>query len=41
MLVKYEDVSPKQFNCKGDSGAEIFKLTTYTANDTDGPDQGL
>ena len=29
MLVKYEDVSPKQFNCKGDSGAEIFKLTTY------------
>ena len=30
MLVKYEDVSPKQFNCKGDSGAEIFKLTTYT-----------
>jgi prepilin-type N-terminal cleavage/methylation domain-containing protein len=31
MLVKYEDVSPKQFNCKGDSGAEVFKLTTYTA----------
>jgi prepilin-type N-terminal cleavage/methylation domain-containing protein len=31
MLVKYEDVSPKQFNCKGDSGAEIFKLTTYPA----------
>lgn len=30
MLVKYEDVSPKQFNCKGDSGAEVFKLTTYT-----------
>ena len=30
MLIKYEDVSPKQFNCKGDSGAEIFKLTTYT-----------
>jgi prepilin-type processing-associated H-X9-DG protein len=29
MLVKYEDVSPKQFSCKGDSGAEIFKLTTY------------
>jgi prepilin-type N-terminal cleavage/methylation domain-containing protein/prepilin-type processing-associated H-X9-DG protein len=29
MLVKYEDVSPKQFNCKGDSGAEIFKVTTY------------
>lgn len=31
MLVKYEDVSPKQFNCKGDSGAEIFKLSTYTS----------
>jgi prepilin-type N-terminal cleavage/methylation domain-containing protein len=29
MLIKYEDVSPKQFNCKGDSGAEIFKLTSY------------
>ncbi|MGD0596082.1 MAG: type II secretion system protein [Sedimentisphaerales bacterium] len=29
MLVKYEDVSPKQFNCKGDSGAEVFKITTY------------
>jgi prepilin-type N-terminal cleavage/methylation domain-containing protein len=31
MLVKYEDVSPKQFNCKGDSGAEVFKITTYPA----------
>jgi prepilin-type N-terminal cleavage/methylation domain-containing protein len=30
-LVKYEDVSPKQFTCKGDSGAEVFKLTTYTS----------
>ncbi len=30
MLVKYQDVSPKQFNCKGDSRSEIFKLTTYT-----------
>jgi len=30
MLIKYEDVSPKQFNCKGDSGAEVFKLSTYT-----------
>jgi len=29
MLVKFEDVSPKQFNCKGDSGAEVFKITTY------------
>jgi len=27
MLIKYEDVSPKQFNCKGDSGASVFKLT--------------
>jgi prepilin-type N-terminal cleavage/methylation domain-containing protein/prepilin-type processing-associated H-X9-DG protein len=31
MLVKYEDVSPKQFNCKGDSGAEVFKLSTYAS----------
>jgi prepilin-type N-terminal cleavage/methylation domain-containing protein len=31
MLVKYQDVSPKQFVCKGDSGSEIFKLTTYTS----------
>jgi len=31
MLIKYEDVSSKQFNCKGDSGAEVFKLTTYTS----------
>ncbi len=30
MLVKYEDVSPKQFNCKGDAGAEIFKLSDYS-----------
>jgi prepilin-type N-terminal cleavage/methylation domain-containing protein len=35
MLIKYEDVSPKQFNCKGDSGAEIFKITTYTTTQTD------
>ena len=36
MLIKYEDVSPKQFNCKGDSGSEIFKLTTYpTTTQTD------
>ena len=31
MLVKYQDVSPKQFVCKGDSGSEVFKLTTYTS----------
>jgi prepilin-type processing-associated H-X9-DG protein len=27
MLVKYEDVSPKQFSCKGDAGGAIFKLS--------------
>jgi prepilin-type N-terminal cleavage/methylation domain-containing protein/prepilin-type processing-associated H-X9-DG protein len=32
MLIKFEDVSPKQFNCKGDSGAEVFKMTTYPAS---------
>ena len=31
MLVKYQDVSPKQFICKGDSGSQIFKLTSYTS----------
>ncbi|MGA2069811.1 MAG: type II secretion system protein [Sedimentisphaerales bacterium] len=31
MLIRLEDVSAKQFNCKGDSGAEVFKLTTYTS----------
>ncbi len=31
MLVKYQDVSPKQFICKGDSGSVIFKLTSYTS----------
>ena len=35
MLVKYQDVSPKQFVCKGDSGSQIFKLTTYTTTVTD------
>ncbi len=30
MLVKYQDVSPRQFVCKGDSGAQIFKLTSIT-----------
>ena len=32
MLVKYQDVSPKQFICKGDSGSEIFKITSYTTS---------
>jgi prepilin-type N-terminal cleavage/methylation domain-containing protein len=30
MLVKYEDVSTKQFNCKGDAGSSIFKLSECT-----------
>ena len=32
MLVKYEDVAPKQFNCKGDAGSQIFKLSDYTGS---------
>ncbi|MFH1370318.1 MAG: prepilin-type N-terminal cleavage/methylation domain-containing protein [Planctomycetota bacterium] len=31
MLVKYEDVSPKQFNCKGDAASTVFKLSDCTA----------
>ena len=30
LLVKYQDVSVKQFICKGDVGAKVFKLTDYT-----------
>jgi prepilin-type N-terminal cleavage/methylation domain-containing protein/prepilin-type processing-associated H-X9-DG protein len=30
LLVKYEDVSVKQFNCKGDTGVRTFKLTDFT-----------
>ena len=30
LLVKYEDVSVKQFNCKGDTGVKTFKLTDFT-----------
>ncbi len=30
LLVKYEDVSVKQFNCKGDVGVRPFKLTDWT-----------
>ena len=35
MLVKYQDVSPKQFVCKGDSGTQIFKLLSYSTTVTD------
>ena len=34
MLVKYQDVSPKQFNCKGDSGSEIFKTSSVPGAST-------
>jgi prepilin-type processing-associated H-X9-DG protein len=34
MLVKYQDVSPKQFNCKGDSGAEVFKTSSVAGSST-------
>jgi prepilin-type N-terminal cleavage/methylation domain-containing protein/prepilin-type processing-associated H-X9-DG protein len=30
MLVKYQDVAPKQFVCKGDSGSEVFKISSVT-----------
>jgi prepilin-type N-terminal cleavage/methylation domain-containing protein len=30
LLVKYQDVSVKQFICKGDVGAKVFKLTDST-----------
>ncbi|MHC4131494.1 MAG: type II secretion system protein [Planctomycetota bacterium] len=30
LLVKYSDVSPKQFVCKGDSGTSTFKLSDYS-----------
>jgi prepilin-type N-terminal cleavage/methylation domain-containing protein len=30
LLVKYADVSPKQFVCKGDSGTNVFKVSDYT-----------
>jgi prepilin-type N-terminal cleavage/methylation domain-containing protein/prepilin-type processing-associated H-X9-DG protein len=29
LLIRYEDVSVKQFNCKGDVGVKTFKLTDY------------
>jgi hypothetical protein len=30
LLVKYQDVSVKQFICKGDVGSKVLKLTDYT-----------
>jgi prepilin-type N-terminal cleavage/methylation domain-containing protein len=35
LLVKYSDVSAKQFVCKGDSGTTVFKLSDYTTVATD------
>jgi prepilin-type N-terminal cleavage/methylation domain-containing protein len=32
MLIRYQDVSPKQFNCKGDTKSEIFKASSVTGN---------
>jgi prepilin-type N-terminal cleavage/methylation domain-containing protein len=31
LLIKYEDLSVKQFNCKGDVGVKTFALTLYPA----------
>ena len=33
LLVKYEDVTPKSFICKSDSGATEFKISDYDARD--------
>lgn len=35
LLVKYEDVAVKQFNCKGDSGATPFQLSDYPSTTID------
>jgi len=32
LLIKYSDVSAKQFVCKGDSGTTVFKLSDYTSD---------
>ncbi len=43
LLIKYADVGPKQFICKGDVGADVFELSDYTptiAKDTDAWDFG-
>ncbi|MGA2172940.1 MAG: type II secretion system protein [Sedimentisphaerales bacterium] len=31
LLVRYEDVAVKNFNCKGDVGVKTFKITDYTS----------
>jgi hypothetical protein len=35
LLVKYEDTSVKQFNCKGDSGVKAFKLSDISGTTLD------
>ena len=35
LLVKYAEVTPKSFICKGDSGTKEFKPTDYAAGDRD------
>jgi prepilin-type N-terminal cleavage/methylation domain-containing protein len=35
LLVKYAEVTPKSFICKGDSGTKEFKPTDYNAGDRD------
>ena len=32
LLVRYADVQPKQFNCKGDIGSKIFKVSEEASN---------
>jgi prepilin-type N-terminal cleavage/methylation domain-containing protein/prepilin-type processing-associated H-X9-DG protein len=34
LLIRYEDTSVKQFNCKGDVGVRTFKLTDWAAGGT-------
>jgi prepilin-type N-terminal cleavage/methylation domain-containing protein len=34
LLVRFADVQPKQFNCKGDIGAKIFKVSDEATNAT-------
>jgi len=34
LLVKYAEVTPKQFVCKGDAGAEVFSLDKWQTNIT-------
>lgn len=35
LLIKYADATPKQFICKGDSGAEVFKLSDFRITEED------